>query len=68
MATDETPQEQPNLPLVKPATISDQEMYMMHKRYGIAFEPPTVKEYQLCGIIKALEELVDDLGSGIKRS
>ncbi|WP_022821912.1 hypothetical protein [Hymenobacter norwichensis] len=63
MATsEESAQEAPNLPLVKPAGIDDAEMWKLCERYNIAFTPPTARDIQFAGIIKALEELVDALG------
>lgn len=62
MATSEEPHEQPNLPLVQPATLTDQQLWLLCERYGITFTPPTARDMQLCGIIKALEELVEHLG------
>jgi hypothetical protein len=63
MATSQEPAEQaPNLPLVQPAGITNDEMWRLCERYGLEFTPPTARDMQFSGIIKALEELVDALG------
>lgn len=60
--TDEPADEAPNLPLVQPAGITDKEMWLLCRRYSIDFPPPSARDYQIFGIIKALEELVELLG------
>ncbi|WP_022821699.1 hypothetical protein [Hymenobacter norwichensis] len=60
--TNEPAEEAPNLPLVQPAGLTDQQMWFLCERYGIAFTPPTARDLQFAGIIKALEDLVDALG------
>ncbi|MCA8831985.1 hypothetical protein [Hymenobacter pini] len=62
MGATEEPQDQPNLPLVRPATLTDQELWLLCERYGISFTPPTARDMQFAGIIKALEELAEHLG------
>ncbi|GAB3233041.1 hypothetical protein GCM10027346_20710 [Hymenobacter seoulensis] len=62
MATDERADEAPNLPLVKPAGITNDEIWRLCERYSIEFTPPTARDMQLFGIIKALEDMVDLLG------
>ncbi|MCA8831972.1 hypothetical protein [Hymenobacter pini] len=62
MATQEPADATPNLPLVQPAGITQQEIWLLCERYGVEFTPPTARDYQLFGTIKALEELVEHLG------
>lgn len=57
----------PNLPVVPVANLSDKTIWLLYERYGITFSPPSVTEYKLCTVIAALEQLVEDLGRGIKR-
>ena len=60
--TEEPADKAPNLPLVTPVALSDQEVWLLCERYGLTFTPPTARDLQLCGLIKALEELVELLG------
>lgn len=62
MATEEPASEAPNLPLVKPAGITQHEIWLLCERYGVEFTPPSARDMQLFGTIKALEEMVDMLG------
>lgn len=65
---EEKPEEKkPNVPVVPVPNLSREALWLMFERYGIPYSPPTTTEYQLCMVIAALEQLVEDLGSGIKR-
>ena len=60
LGDDDTPEEEPNLPLVAVRGITTSVAMRLYERYSLDFAPPSYTELKLCEVIIALEETVED--------